>query len=45
MSAEERGAKRDQEIAALKDAYCILSDQDPGCAGIFLQKKSSLRGA
>merc|ERR1719305_2255343 len=45
MSAEERGAKRDQEIAALKDAYCILSDQDPGCSGIFLQKKSSLRGA
>merc|ERR1719305_1765441 len=45
MSAEERGAKRDQEIAALKDAYCILSDQDPGCSGIFLQKKTALRGA
>jgi hypothetical protein len=45
MSAEERGAKRDQEIAALKDAYCILSDQDPGCSGIFLQQKTSLRGA
>jgi hypothetical protein len=45
MSAEERAAKRDQEIAALKDAYCILSDQDPGCSGIFLQKKASLRGA
>jgi hypothetical protein len=45
MSAEERAAKRDEEIAALKDAYCILSDEDPGCSGIFLQKKSSLRGA
>jgi chromosome segregation ATPase len=45
MSAEERAAKRDEEIAALKDAYCILSDQDPGCSGIFLQKKASLRGA
>jgi hypothetical protein len=45
MSAEERGAKRDQEIAALKDAYCILSDEDPGCSGIFLQKKTALRGA
>jgi hypothetical protein len=45
MSAEERGAKRDQEIAALKDAYCLLSDQDPGCSGIFLQKKTALRGA
>ena len=45
MSAEERAAKRDQEIAALKDAYCILSDEDPGCSGIFLQKKTALRGA
>jgi hypothetical protein len=39
MSAEERVAKREEEVAALKDAYCILNDEEPGCDGVFLQKK------
>ena len=25
------------EVAALKDAYCILNDEEPGCSGVFLQ--------
>jgi hypothetical protein len=37
MSAEERVAKREEEVAALKDAYCILNDEEPGCGGVFLQ--------
>jgi len=48
MSYEERVARRNQEIQALKDAYCILDDQEAGCSGVFLQtssKRSSLRGA
>merc|ERR1719353_851223 len=48
MSYEERVARRNQEIQALKDAYCILDDQEAGCSGVFLQKSSDtkrLRGA
>jgi DNA repair exonuclease SbcCD ATPase subunit len=40
MSNAERVEKREAEVAALKDAYCILSDQDPGCDGVFLQKRA-----
>jgi hypothetical protein len=39
MSNAERVERREAEVAALKDAYCILSDQDPGCGGVFLQKR------
>merc|ERR1719171_2202881 len=39
MSFSERVERREAEVAALKDAYCILSDQDPGCGGVFLQKR------
>jgi len=48
MSYEERVARRNQEMQALKDAYCILDDQEAGCSGVFLQKSSEtkrLRGA
>jgi len=47
MSYEERVARREAEVAALKDAYCILDDRDAGCSGVFLQtsKRVSLRGA
>jgi len=48
MSYEERVARRNQEMQALKDAYCILDDQEAGCSGVFLQtssKRVSLRGA
>jgi len=48
MSYEERVARRNQELQALKDAYCILDDQEAGCSGVFLQtssKRASLRGA
>merc|ERR1719171_3292255 len=48
MSYEERVARREQELQALKDAYCILDDQEAGCSGVFLQKSSEtkrLRGA
>jgi len=48
MSYEERVARRNQELQALKDAYCILDDQEAGCSGVFLQKSSEtkrLRGA
>merc|ERR1719463_919201 len=47
MSYEERVARREQEMQALKDAYCILDDQEAGCSGVFLQtsKRVSLRGA
>merc|ERR1719473_1093651 len=40
MSNAERVEKREAEVAALKDAYCILSDQDPGCDGVFLQMRA-----
>jgi hypothetical protein len=39
MSYSERVERREAEIGALKDAYCLLSDQDPGCGGVFLQKR------
>merc|ERR1719443_2600799 len=39
MSFSERVERREAEIAALKDAYCILSDQEAGCSGVFLQKR------
>merc|ERR1719213_1431893 len=42
---EERVAAREAEVAALKDAYCILNDEEPGCSGVFLQTKTRLRGA
>jgi hypothetical protein len=42
---EERVAAREAEVAALKDAYCILNDEEPGCSGVFLQTKTALRGA
>jgi len=47
MSYEERVARREQELQALKDAYCILDDQEAGCSGVFLQtsSKRALRGA
>jgi len=48
MSYEERVARRNQEMQALKDVYCILDDQEAGCSGVFLQKSSEtkrLRGA
>merc|ERR1719454_1235602 len=48
MSYEERVARRNQEMQALKDCYCILDDQEAGCSGVFLQtssKRVSLRGA
>merc|ERR1719248_205519 len=32
---EERVAAREAEVAALKDAYCILNDEEPGCSGVF----------
>jgi hypothetical protein len=40
MSNSERVERREAEVAALKDAYCILSDQDAGCSGVFLQKRA-----
>jgi flagellar hook-basal body complex protein FliE len=40
MSYEERVARREQELQALKDAYCILDDQEAGCSGVFLQKSA-----
>jgi len=48
MSYEERVARRNQEMQALKDVYCILDDQEAGCSGVFLQMQTSkraLRGA
>jgi len=43
MSYEERVARRNQEIQALKDAYCILDDQEAGCSGVFLQKSTETK--
>merc|ERR1719478_143839 len=37
MSYEERVQRRNDEIAALKDAYCILNNEEVGCSGVFLQ--------
>merc|ERR1719421_112912 len=42
MSYEERVQRRNAEVQALKDAYCILSNEDPGCSGVFLQKRARL---
>jgi len=42
MSYEERVARRNAEIQALKDAYCLLDDQEAGCSGVFLQTGSFL---
>jgi len=42
MSYEERVQRREAEIQALKDAFCILSDEDAGCSGVFLQKRVRL---
>jgi hypothetical protein len=39
MSYTERVERRNAEIAALKDAYCILNDEEAGCSGVFLQKR------
>ena len=42
MSYEERVARREAEIEALKNALCVLDEEDgeiPECAGkMFLQK-------
>merc|ERR550514_702773 len=35
MSYAEHVERRNAEVAALKDAYCILSNEDPGCSGVF----------
>jgi len=35
MSYEERVQRRNAEVQALKDAYCILSNEEPGCSGVF----------
>merc|ERR1719236_157360 len=43
MSYEERVARRNQEMQALKDAYCILDDQEAGCSGVFLQKSATTK--
>lgn len=43
MSYEERVARRNQELQALKDAYCILDDQEAGCSGVFLQKSATTK--
>merc|ERR1719482_2211591 len=43
MSYAERVERRNNEIAALKQAYCILNNEDADCTGVFLQK-SLLRG-
>merc|ERR1719421_410780 len=42
MSYEERVQRRNAEVQALKDAYCILSNEDAGCSGVFLQKRARL---
>merc|ERR1719271_1742581 len=43
MSYDERVARRNQEMQALKDAYCILDDQEAGCSGVFLQKSATTK--
>merc|ERR1719353_2029570 len=35
MSYEERVERRETEIQALKDAYCILDNKEAGCDGVF----------
>merc|ERR550514_1353377 len=35
MSYEERVQRRNAEVQALKDAYCILNNEDAGCSGVF----------
>jgi uncharacterized protein YukE len=35
MSYEERVQRRNAEVQALKDAYCILSNEEAGCSGVF----------
>jgi hypothetical protein len=35
MSYEERVARREAEVSALKDAYCILDNKEAGCEGVF----------
>jgi DNA repair exonuclease SbcCD ATPase subunit len=35
MSYEERVARREAEVVALKDAYCILDNKEAGCDGVF----------
>jgi len=35
MSYEERVNRRNAEVQALKDAYCILGNEDAGCSGVF----------
>ena len=35
MSYEERVERRNAEVQALKDAFCILSNEEPGCSGVF----------
>jgi hypothetical protein len=35
MSYAERVERREIEIQALKDAYCILDNKDAGCDGVF----------
>jgi len=35
MSYEERVERRETEIQALKDAYCVLDNKDAGCDGVF----------
>jgi tetratricopeptide (TPR) repeat protein len=35
MSYEERVQRRNAEVQALKDAYCILGNEEPGCSGVF----------
>jgi hypothetical protein len=35
MSYEERVERRETEIQALKDAYCILDNKEAGCDGLF----------
>jgi len=35
MSYEERVERRETEITALKDAYCILDNKEAGCDGVF----------
>merc|ERR1719456_724628 len=42
MSYEERVQRREAEVQALKDAYCILGNEEAGCSGVFLQKRVRL---
>jgi len=42
MSNAERVERREAEVSALKDAYCILNNEDAGCSGVFLQKRMKI---